>query len=253
MFAKIRALAKPNSSRQPNISLTPYTRLDNVERSHNDVQSDSSSRLNELGSLDEIEDLDDLTDPIDLVAPMTLRKDAIAVRNQAQSPLLRLPAELRNKIYNYYPFLFLELDQLHPDYYSGEHNFFALSTVCRQLHSETALLPFSLNSLVVEARALTTDLRLPSVAQQAVVREILVRCSGEHGRWIVYDNDGFVAALEGYKGLRKVIFENDDWYDYVPCGVGHSVCRCFIKTDLKRKAQIEEMYGVQVEVEGIMN
>lgn len=188
-----------------------------------------------------------------------------AVRNQAQSPLLRLPAELRNKIYNYCAlnnreklyfriyqrnaFLFLELDQLRPIYYPGEENFFALSTVCRQLYSETALLPFSLNALVVEVRAVIIDLRLPSAAQQAVVRELSVHHSGEHSNWIAHENDGFVAALEGYKGLRKVVFEYKDLDDCVRCHVGH---RCFTRTFLRRKMQIEEKYGAQMKVELVL-
>ncbi|CAN9337078.1 unnamed protein product [Alternaria sp. RS040] len=83
--------------------------------------------------------------------------DAIFVRNQEASPLLQLPGEIRNKIYQY------ALGSHHIYLNEHYHNFkkivirgddgkriskddlFALGYTCQQIHSESAVLLFSLN------------------------------------------------------------------------------------------------------------
>jgi hypothetical protein len=80
---------------------------------------------------------------------LRLTADSTAL-NANNSPLLRLPAELRNKIYA----LVLDEDGYvfsypdRPTLASGERkNRLAILSLCRQIHAETALLPFSLNKL----------------------------------------------------------------------------------------------------------
>lgn len=92
--------------------------------------------------------------------------DALAVRNRKWSPLLRLPAELRNRIFEYafvvrivrfnfvstesrYPADFLA----YPPITAGARDISSLlrrTIVCRQIHSETAILPVKLNTFVVD-------------------------------------------------------------------------------------------------------
>jgi hypothetical protein len=89
--------------------------------------------------------------------PLTLTSLTIssAERNQRESPLLRLPGELRNRIYGYalgrMRFFIngsrwygkLEADAEGPEL--SLHYFFALIQVCRQVYSEAHLLPYKLN------------------------------------------------------------------------------------------------------------
>ncbi|KAH4583457.1 hypothetical protein HBI33_026050 [Parastagonospora nodorum] len=88
---------------------------------------------------------------------------ATTINNQANSPLLRLPAELRNQIYEHtLSGLVIRIEMsmnkencgfttcstystIYDPRRYGLGNLSALSTVCRQLHTETHLLPFCLN------------------------------------------------------------------------------------------------------------
>ncbi|CAO2656962.1 Nn.00g057650.m01.CDS01 [Neocucurbitaria sp. VM-36] len=86
-------------------------------------------------------------------------QEALSLRNQQESPLLRLPGELRNKIYGYVVddpihihFSLRRIErvgggeyfhrsgpvQIH---YSRQH--IALNETCRQTHAETRILPFN--------------------------------------------------------------------------------------------------------------
>ncbi|KAG9204180.1 hypothetical protein G6514_001819 [Epicoccum nigrum] len=73
-------------------------------------------------------------------------ESAFTERNQRLSPLLRLPGEIRNRIYFYAvgngP-LPIPSGHTSPNLF-GLHT---LSKVCRQLHAETRLLPYALNDL----------------------------------------------------------------------------------------------------------
>lgn len=65
-----------------------------------------------------------------------------SLRNQRDSPLLRLPGELRNKIYRYT--LSDHLWKLNvPESRHGK-TFASLAQVCRQTHMEIGVLPFQL-------------------------------------------------------------------------------------------------------------
>ena len=70
-------------------------------------------------------------------------------RNQSESPLLQLPAELRNIIYTY---VLQEHSRVaaFPLRNTGPRRYpLALLFVCRQIHAETALLPYALNTFLV--------------------------------------------------------------------------------------------------------
>ncbi|KAF2132678.1 hypothetical protein P153DRAFT_382296 [Dothidotthia symphoricarpi CBS 119687] len=97
----------------------------------------------------------------DEVADVKAKMEAITRKNQETSPLLRLPAELRNRIYELaiggyeiHPETCSESDTLDMDcrqYNSSEKTtmswdkLFNLSYTCCQLHAETKLLPYQLS------------------------------------------------------------------------------------------------------------
>ncbi len=77
-----------------------------------------------------------------------------ARQNQQQSPLLRLPPELRNKIYGYvlggkvFQFRSEKYHELVKSSMKKKQNL-ALLGVCRQVYAETALLPFTLSTFSI--------------------------------------------------------------------------------------------------------
>ncbi|KAF1360413.1 hypothetical protein EJ07DRAFT_177113 [Lizonia empirigonia] len=71
-------------------------------------------------------------------------KDAISLRNQQQSPLLRLPPEIRNMIWEKRDFKLVKWQNRGRFSPIEMANF---SLVCRQIHAETALLPFRMGSV----------------------------------------------------------------------------------------------------------
>jgi hypothetical protein len=107
-------------------------------------------------------------------------------RNQQSSPLLRLPAEIRNTIYEYvlggeswhyltYIGVRLSLkrrlskDDERPE---KEPHFLALFKTCRQLQAETKLLPFKLNLFPTFVKDLLDFLRVLSPSQASVIHTI---------------------------------------------------------------------------------
>ncbi|KAF2270746.1 hypothetical protein CC78DRAFT_596414 [Lojkania enalia] len=79
----------------------------------------------------------------------------IMERNRNESPLLRLPGELRNQIFEYVLDLGYELRTsnsyikrrgMSPIVHAGKRNALSLLHVCRQLYDETTILPYTLNT-----------------------------------------------------------------------------------------------------------
>ncbi|KAI4907571.1 hypothetical protein J4E90_009600 [Alternaria incomplexa] len=73
---------------------------------------------------------------------------------QLNSPLLRLPAELRNLIYRYAlgdrTLILSTIDDETLRLYQRDIPAFALLALCKQIHSETVLLPYSLNTFDID-------------------------------------------------------------------------------------------------------
>ncbi|KAH7086759.1 hypothetical protein FB567DRAFT_602292 [Paraphoma chrysanthemicola] len=106
---------------------------------------------------------------------------AITARNANSSPLLRLPPELRNKIYTYvltsrYGIHTWCYAQLHGgisvsmsgsvDDLRTQPDYFAVLRTCRQIHSEARLLPLTLNTLVFENHECLADRPVPTEPTQ---------------------------------------------------------------------------------------
>ncbi|KAF1835439.1 hypothetical protein BDW02DRAFT_495992 [Decorospora gaudefroyi] len=127
------ARQKPNQKNQASTSkaFEPFTRAKVAKRRNNKL------RFAQNGLLD--------------VEPKAGKYLKIARQNQQDSPLLRLPPEIRNRIFGYV----LGGKTFHIEYSvntetitnttKSEHALSPLA-VCRQVFAETALLPFSLNT-----------------------------------------------------------------------------------------------------------
>ncbi|CAO2653658.1 Nn.00g030690.m01.CDS01 [Neocucurbitaria sp. VM-36] len=123
--------------------------------------------------------------------------DAIMERNQSVSPLLRLPGEIRNKIYHYvfrvdgikiwvFPETnpsggnFRMVHALCPAnnirmcwWYLSNH--IHLTAVCRQIHAEAALLPYMINILEMDLLTVPDFVELVPKALLLNIKTVLVR------------------------------------------------------------------------------
>ncbi|KAF3001553.1 hypothetical protein E8E13_009730 [Curvularia kusanoi] len=184
--------------------------------------------------------------------------NAITLQNQKQSPLLRLPGELRNKIYGYF---FSDYD-IHMEcegfsFVGGSefphlrgNQLVAMSAVCRQLHDETALLPFRLckvNIAGCEKSMGVADLIWNK--QLAEIREMITGCCSGCKYINEPYSDGFLGILECCSRLEKISLLYDALDD---CPQGNSYClRCLPSrsVSLARMTQIRRTVGAQVQVE----
>jgi hypothetical protein len=96
-------------------------------------------------------------------------------QNAADCPFLNLPAELRNIIYSYAltkdtQVLVVKTSRKNN---LGPNKTLSLLSVCRKIHTETALLPFTLNTLrFVNIRDLPAGIDMLKANQRAVVKNI---------------------------------------------------------------------------------
>ena len=149
---------------------------------------------------------------------------ASTARNQEHSPLLRLPAELRNKIYHYV--IVVERIRIWPSQMtmirSREYrvcSFYvrkptihltALSATCRKLHADTALLPFRWNTFsgegVLYGESWVKFLRTTSLEQRAAI-----------SRWSVHESTledaEFLRFLSDCRGLESLIIHSSSCED----------------------------------------
>lgn len=121
-----------------------------------------------------------------------------ARQNQRDSPLLRLPAELRNQIFQYalgcktWTFLVRESHQQTVYVPSRLEHALALLAVCRQIYAETALLPFSLDTFSFDHY---TDLQWWLKAQRPAQSDVVSTISIHH-RLYLY---GILAELYDWR------------------------------------------------------
>jgi len=92
-----------------------------------------------------------MTTAVDLLRETSLTSCCSTVRNATKSPLLRLPAELRNMIYGHvFDNITYNLYMPYGDYPLCESSFqeagMGLILVSRQVHAETAYLPYELSA-----------------------------------------------------------------------------------------------------------
>ncbi|KAF2635352.1 hypothetical protein P280DRAFT_196935 [Massarina eburnea CBS 473.64] len=131
-----------------------------------------------------------------------------AQRNQRESPLLRLPAEVRNEIYNYA----LTADYKFSD--SGKLPLAAslsLLVVCRQINTEASNLPLMLSTFHLDsALAYPTSNKLRDLFtahQRLLIKTIELPFCGVVELMIVYRpfyTQQFLMCLDLLSGLRKI-------------------------------------------------
>jgi hypothetical protein len=108
------------------------------------------------------------------------------LRNQKNSPLLRLPGEIRNKIYEYaYGGMIIKVygdpegDSIHEQGSWTRLSFsledlFTSTMVCRQIHSEIGLIPLLNNELWFEMGTMSPRLSMMAPTQRNEIKTIWV-------------------------------------------------------------------------------
>ncbi|KAL5459142.1 hypothetical protein PMIN06_002993 [Paraphaeosphaeria minitans] len=143
-------------------------------------------------------------------------------RNQEQSPLLRLPGELRNKIYGYVfdraPESFLHFGGTlrMTEWNSGR---FHLSTACRTTYKETRLLCFANATVYLASVSIGCGVLLQDVLplRRAAFSTLVISHANLHG----FMARGFLRASQRYlPGLERV-FLHDFWGRQAPYMAGH--------------------------------
>lgn len=133
-----------------------------------------------------------------------------SLRNAHDSPLLRLPAEIRNRIYEYALYV-RTLRTSRSGHIQGYHHLHALPHTCRQLKEETALLIFSLNSItfnkpVIDACALRLTAQQVGAVSRIRLKFIVRRFSACFVYWansaLIHEKE--MQALDKFPNLRKL-------------------------------------------------
>lgn len=125
--------------------------------------------------------------------------------NQLNSPLLRLPAELRNLIYHYALGNCTLTLAAHHDRlctYQNDMPAFPLLAVCTQIHTEAALLPYSLNTFNI-----ASDYTLRVFIATMPMKYVQAIKTLDIGTWTVAGKETICAAnLQRFTALEKVVF-----------------------------------------------
>lgn len=129
-----------------------------------------------------------------------------------RSTLLCLPAEIRNRIYE---LVFWQSDGIHidgaQDMVEPPENFLAITEVCRQIHAETRLLVYSVNTFFVDfhfvfwLRSLEDDQRKAISSIELPFTHFMRLNSGRWSSEAPWQNEGYVShVMMVLPGLRHV-------------------------------------------------
>ncbi|KAI4920603.1 hypothetical protein J4E85_009370 [Alternaria conjuncta] len=129
-------------------------------------------------------------------------KAEATVANRLNSPLLRLPAELRNLIYHYALGNSTVILAAHHDRlctYQHDTPAFPLLAVCTQIHAEAALFLYSLNTFDI-----ASDYTLRVFLATMPMKYVQAIKTLDIGTWVVADKETICAAnLQRFTGLEK--------------------------------------------------
>ncbi|KAH7076571.1 hypothetical protein BKA63DRAFT_468329 [Paraphoma chrysanthemicola] len=158
--------------------------------------------------------------------PVVNSHAAITAHNAASSPLLRLPAEIRNEIYAHVLTLPGGITAWNYDYIHEkvsmnmsssiyelrkQPDYFAMLRTCHQIQSEAHLLPLTLNFLdFVSHKSVTDWVGATNPTQRAAVSRvrIFVALNGEDSRFCeVMVEAGYNRAKDVWPNLVRVDFE----------------------------------------------
>ena len=145
---------------------------------------------------------------------MELTGENSAHQNQRESPFLRLPAELRNKIYGYvlggkdYKSPFWQAFESSQDELLRDKESLSLLSVCRQIYKETSILPFQLNTFQFEHQSdLSAWIKTLLPGQRDAIRALkyftYIRYMLFIRPYYAYSTERFV-GLEEFPSLERV-------------------------------------------------
>ncbi|XPS93152.1 hypothetical protein M3J09_002520 [Ascochyta lentis] len=157
---------------------------------------------------------------------MASSQDAITLHNQTQSPLLRLPVEIRYMIWEHIlgdkdfslwtidgKFL-LTFRKPETNFWAGTkiRHHFALTRVCRQTHAETRFLPFLLNAISTTPPCLSVWLKRFNQAQLSCIRTVTIyQCQLSFGQDVIHPHvRNALWAMRELTGLRKIHLHRDN-------------------------------------------
>jgi hypothetical protein len=139
-----------------------------------------------------------------------------ALRNQKNSPLLRLPGEIRNKIYEYAygGIIFKITDHLSNDsVYEQESwdllpfsaaDIFKSTMVCHQIHNEIGLIPLLHNEPWFEVNTMSAKLSMIAPAQRNKIKAIWVYVRGLGRLTSIESKPGVIEHLDGLELVNMV-------------------------------------------------
>lgn len=167
-------------------------------------------------------------------------------RNARHAPFLRLPGELRNKIYDYALFS----ERINWDYSSGTIAT-ELPQVCRQIHREVRSLVFTSCTFRMTVWDLPDFLKSIGREQWRLIQS-LVLCTtsnscGDYMLKLFYGNRKDL-SLEHLPNIKRVIIQTQGQIRYHPCG---SPERCVMKLaeDLRSRLRHNGSQDAEVKVE----
>jgi hypothetical protein len=155
-----------------------------------------------------------------------------SIAHNAQTPLHRLPGEIRNKIWEYalggHRFHGRKPYKRTPDTHPKPKNYFALQQVCRQIYAETNHLPFKLNEFYFVSEASFDGLdrnrplrnvqnlrtKLLNVRRETITQVCIATSGAEQmAKYNSFSTGGGLEALpwafpvDIFPGLKRVVVE----------------------------------------------
>lgn len=143
-----------------------------------------------------------------------------SAQHNSSSPFLRLPAEIRNQVYNYViggtVYRLRDTQRCGKARYLDTYGFYwseeiALSQTCRQLHHETCLLPFQNNMFESTAAQSTLNLEEWMELLQPYQANAIQSIYWTLGRSTA-DLEALKSLLNSRQGIKKVKL----WFCYAP-------------------------------------
>ncbi|KAH7408134.1 hypothetical protein DE146DRAFT_363538 [Phaeosphaeria sp. MPI-PUGE-AT-0046c] len=139
------------------------------------------------------------------VAPSDASRDLITARNQRESRLLQMPAEIRNSIYTYalggHAFKFLWPKRIRGSQSTQPTYTLALPRVCRQIHTEASLVVFAANDFFLDLEPPDGGTSLAFLKERSTAElESMQSCTLFYG-YRTYDSSVF-AMMPNLRSLR---------------------------------------------------
>jgi hypothetical protein len=171
-----------------------------------------------------------------------------SVKSNQESPLLRIPPEIRNRIWEYalggknFRQQPRGRKQMFVPMPRERVNASALLRTCRQIYAETALIPFAVNTFSVndDYWPLRRVVKSLPKYQRSQITELRVELQsselteGSEPWWkCIFDTNRF-SALPGLQCIRVCVFPSDDWETTIFSNCEARLRLC-VESDLRSK------------------